>query len=305
MPNKTRGYLLLIAATILWGLNGAITKYFLNQALSPLVLAMIRLSGSALLLMLFLCLYNPSLLHLDKGDTRRLIFFGIAGMGCVQFFYLYTISKLNVATAVFLEYLAPAFIAIYTRWWKKESLGRAGLLALLLALGGSALIVADQAFTGLVQHWAGLLSGFASALAMAFYMLYGKVLLERYNSWVVLAYGQLFGAIPFWFLAPPWVIWHQHYGWQTWLYFVYVVIFGTLVPFVLVFTGLRYLRPAPASITLMLEPVMAGVFAFLLLGEILSGLQLAGCSLILAAVVVLNLRQTHPDSKLRLGESLP
>ena len=55
--------------------------------------------------------------------------------------------------------------------------------------------------------------------------------------------------------------------------------------------GLRYLQPAPASITLMLEPVMAGVFAFLLLGEILSGLQLAGCSLILAAVVVLNLRQ--------------
>ena len=69
------------------------------------------------------------------------------------------------------------------------------------------------------------------------------------------------------------------------------VIFATLIPYGLALMGLRYLKPAPASITMMLEPVMAGIFAYLLLGETLSGMQLAGCSLILAAVVALNLTQ--------------
>lgn len=290
MSNMTKGYLMVAAAAIFWGLSGAMAKYFFNQALSPLVLATIRLTLSGLLLLVIISLSRPGLLRLQPGDTWKMVIFGLAGMGCLQFFYLYTISRLNVATAVFLQYLSPAIIAIYAWWWKKESLDQHGLLALLLALGGSALIVADQTFTGLSQHWAGLLTGFGSALAMAFYMLFGKGLLERYHPWVVLCYGMLCGAVPFLLLEPPWVIYNLHFGWQTWLYFVYVIIFATLIPYGLAFLGLRHLLPAPASITMMLEPVMAGVFAFLLLGEVINGLQLAGCSLILAAVVVLNLK---------------
>jgi len=293
MPKETKGYLMLASATILWGLAGAMYKYFFSsQALGPSSLAMVRLSGSALLLMLFLSLYNPSLLRIQKGDIKRLIFFGLAGIACAQFFYLYTISKMNVAVAVFLQYLAPAVIAIYMVCWKKESLGRQGLIALLLAMVGSALIVADQVLVGLLIHLAGLLSGFASAIAFAIYIVYGKTLLERYNSWAVLAYGELFGMIPFWFLAPPWVVLRQHYGWHTWIFFGYVILFSTLIPFGLALMGLRYIKPAPASITMMLEPVMAGVFAFLLLGETLSSLQLAGCVLILTAVVALNLEKS-------------
>lgn len=296
MPKQIKGYLLLVSATILWGLSGAVSKYFFNQAMSPLILAMVRLTGSSLLLMPFLLLSNPSLLHLDRGDIKRLILFGIVGIGCVQFSYLFTISRLNVATAVFLEYLAPVFIAIYAVWWKKESLGRPGVTALLLALVGSSLIIAGQALAGLLHYWIGLLSGFAAGLTFAFYILYGKMLLGRYNSWAVLAYGELFGAIPFWFLAPPWMLWHQHYGWQTWIFFGYIIIFATLIPFGLTLMGLRYLKPAPASITMMLEPVMAGVFAFLLLGEMLNGMQLVGCCLILGAVIVLNLEQKPAGS---------
>jgi drug/metabolite transporter (DMT)-like permease len=296
MPKETRGYLMLAAAALLWGLAGTVAKNLFNQAMSPLVLAMIRLTGTSLLLLLFLGLRSPSLLRLQKGDIKRLILFGLIGMACVQYFYLYTISQFNVATAVFIEYLAPAFIAIYAVWWKKEKLGRQTLLALLLALGGSSLIVAGKAITGLHLHAAGLLSGLASALAFSFYMIYGKGLLGRYNPWAVLGYGMLFGAVPFWFLAPPWVVYNYHFGWQTWLSIGYIVVFATLIPFGLTLTGLRHLKPSHASITMMLEPVMAGIFAFLLLAEVPGGWQFAGCSLILAGVIVLNIGQKPADA---------
>ncbi len=291
MPNELKGYLLVAAAAFFWGLTGAVAKYFFNQALSPLVLVTVRLSLSGLILLLIIFFRHPRLLYLHPGDIGKMFIFGIAGMSCVQFLYLYTISQLNVATAVFLQYLGPAFIVLFAVFWNRERLSRHSLSALLMAMGGSALIVAGQSLAGLSGHWAGLLTGFLSALAMSFYVIYGKVLLSHYNSWVVLGYGLLFGAIPFWFLEPPWVIYGLHYSGRIWLFFGYIVIFSTLVPFGLAFMGLRYLKPAPAGIIMMLEPVIAGIAAYLLLGEVLGGWQLAGCCLILAAVVILNLEQ--------------
>jgi drug/metabolite transporter (DMT)-like permease len=48
MPDKTRGYLTLASATLFWGLSGALSKYFFNQSLSPLVLVTVRLTLSGL-----------------------------------------------------------------------------------------------------------------------------------------------------------------------------------------------------------------------------------------------------------------
>ena len=198
---------MLATATIFWGLAGAVSKYFFNQALSPLVLATVRLTLSGLLLLLILSLLRrPGLLRLRPADAGKMIIFGIAGMGCVQFFYLYTISQLECGHRSLPPVPGPSLnhhLRCVVEKGEPRTVWPTGPAA---GPGGSALIVADQALCGLSQHWAGLLSGFASALAMAFYVLSGKSLLERYNPWVVLCYGLLFGAVPFWFLEPPWVI---------------------------------------------------------------------------------------------------
>lgn len=305
MPVQVKGYLLIAMATTLWGLAGAVAKYFFNQALSPFILVQVRLTVSAILLVVFLYLRYPGLLRLDKADYKKMILFGVLGMASVQFFYLYTISQLNVAPAVFLQSIAPAIIALYSVVWKREKLGSHGLVALVLACVGSALIITNQVFPGMQWPWKGILSGFASAVALSFFILYGKGLLARYNSWEVLAYGWLFGAIPWWFLVPPWVVWQQHYGWETWLFFLYICVFATIIPFGLSFRGLHYLQPSRASIAGTLEPVMAGVFAYFLLGETLTGWQLLGCALILAAVVILQLEREAPTAAPAPAEPKP
>ena len=56
------------------------------------------------------------------------------------------------------------------------------------------------------------------------------------------------------------------------------------VPFALVLQSLRHLRATQASVVGMTEPVIASLIAFVLLGEILTPLQILGGAVVLAGV---------------------
>lgn len=287
---ELKGYLLIISATLLWGLCGALSKHFFNQSLSPLVLVDVRLTLSALLLLVWLCCFCPGALRFAPGDRKRLVIFSWLGLAGMQCFYLFTVSRLNVAGAVFLLSLAPVPVALYQTAFEGKPLTCRDITALLAACAGSALILSHQNQTGGTQTVSGIATGLASALAYAFYNIYGKPLLVRNNPWGVLGFSLLTGAIPFWLLVPPWA-WAipVQTSWQVWLFFFYISLFATILPFGLSLKGLSHLEPYQASIAGTMEPVMASLFAFLLLGETLCGWQLLGCCLVLAGVVSLQL----------------
>jgi drug/metabolite transporter (DMT)-like permease len=75
-------------------------------------------------------------------------------------------------------------------------------------------------------------------------------------------------------LVPLWVL----VGW--------VIVMGTVVPFLLSFTSLMYLDAKSAIIIASLEPVIASVIAFALLGERLTPAQMVGGVTVLVGVVL-------------------
>ena len=70
---------------------------------------------------------------------------------------------------------------------------------------------------------------------------------------------------------------------------------GTVLPFGLFFVGVNYVRSTRASITATLEPISAGLFAYLFIGESLQPLQMAGGAMVVAAIVVLQLKRERDD----------
>ncbi|MEJ2366022.1 MAG: DMT family transporter, partial [Deltaproteobacteria bacterium] len=71
---------------------------------------------------------------------------------------------------------------------------------------------------------------------------------------------------------------------------LYIAFLGTAVPFGLYFMGINYIRSTRAAITATLEPISAGFIAYLFLGETLAPLQVLGGILVIAAIVLLQLR---------------
>jgi drug/metabolite transporter (DMT)-like permease len=70
---------------------------------------------------------------------------------------------------------------------------------------------------------------------------------------------------------------------------------GTLVPFGLYLEGINLIRSTRASITATLEPITAGVISFIFLNEILEPLQVTGGVLVIASIVILQIKQEYDE----------
>ena len=73
---------------------------------------------------------------------------------------------------------------------------------------------------------------------------------------------------------------------QVWLLLGYLIVLGTIVPFLLMVTALHSIPATRVTVIAMLEPALAAVVAYAWLGEELTATQIVGCLLVLAAVAI-------------------
>lgn len=285
MRKEMYGYFAVIAAACMWGVGGSAAKALFNQNITPFLLVKIRLTLAFLLMLVGLICYNRRLLIIPCRELVYFAMLGVGGMALLNFFYFYTISLTNVATAVFLQYLAPVFIAIYTVIYEKEKLGgRRGLAIALATLGG--LFIMLNAGGAVAISSRGIMSGLLAAMFMAFYTVYGRRAVRQYHPLTAVTYSFCFAGI-FWWLVSPEAWTSDTINAGNWWLFAYVAVFSTVIPFLLYFFGIRFLPPTNVGITACLEPVIAAVVAYLFLGETMGWLQIMGGLLVIIAVIIL------------------
>ena len=71
-----------------------------------------------------------------------------------------------------------------------------------------------------------------------------------------------------------------------WLLVGWVVLLGTVLPFAFVLFVVRLIGAPRAGLLGTSEPVIAGVVAWLALGEVLAPVQLAGCAVVFAGILL-------------------
>ena len=205
-------------------------------------------------------------------------------------FYL-TLTKIPVAMAALLIYMAPLFVLAAGVLFLGERLRGADVLGAVVTLVGAALLVRVYEPAALRLNAAGLALGIFNAVSFAFFNLWAKRLPPGLPPWTVMTYSFAAGTL-FWLaLAPPWTVFLGPQPPQVWLGIAVVTLFGTLLPFALYLAALRRISAAHASVTCTLEPVVAGVAAFLVLGETLAWPQLAGGALVLVGIAILHARR--------------
>jgi drug/metabolite transporter (DMT)-like permease len=136
-----------------------------------------------------------------------------------------------------------------------------------------------------------IITGPVSAFAFAYQIVATKQMLKRYSVWTILLYMFGFSAM-FWLcINPPWNIAAKNYSYCDWGIFWLFAIVSILIPQTAFASGLKLLNASTAGIVSILEPVIAIIAAFLILGESVSTVQMFGGVLVVAAVGLL---QAHP-----------
>ena len=307
-PNKThfmRGYLFIAAATFFWGLSATLGRAVFTgrlfaggQALrpiDPLILAQSRTTISLLILLPILLLKGRSSLRLRRRHLVQFFLLGILGLAASNFFYYFAIQKTSVATAIVLQYVAPVWVLLYmlARRLQRPTMRRVS--GVVLAVLGCGLAVGELAaqrgfpwlaISGIRFNTPGVVAAELAAISFAFYNVYGQHLLQIYRRWTVLVYS-LLGAAVFWQLVnPPWKVIAQHYSGGQWLFMAVFAVTSMLIPFSLYFTGLQHLDPTRAIVTACLEPVWAILLTALILGELVSAMQVVGIVVVLSATIL-------------------
>ncbi|MFZ0133136.1 MAG: DMT family transporter [Desulfobacterales bacterium] len=289
------GYVYVMLAAVLWGVSGSSAKFLFNSGATPFQVIQLRLTIAAAALLVWLIIRSPALLRIARGDIRYFVLFGAVGMGACQFTYLFAISKIKVAAAILLQYLAPSIIALHAVVFMRDRLSTVTTAGLAGATLGCYLVVGAYSLRLLNMNLLGVLSGVLSAVCFAWYSIHGEYDMRRYNPWTVLFCALLFAALVWNILHPPLEAFFNSYGPVGWAWILYIGIFGTLLPFGLYLEGVNLIRSTRASITAILEPITAGVVAYVFLGETLAPLQIAGGLLVIGSIVLLQLRPDRDD----------
>ena len=290
-----KGYLCVAAAAVMWASSGTAGKALFTGGMTPFELVQIRVTVSTVLLAIVFGIWFRPLFRIRPRDLWYFFLLGSVVMALVQVTYFYAISKIQVAAAIFLQYLAPVMVAFFSICFWKECLTPTKIGALLLSLGGCYLVVGGYSLQLLKMNQLGILAGLSSALCFAVYTLVGERGMHRYSPWTILFYSFLFATITWHTFYPPFQYLRADFTAAQWGWIFYVSIVGTVLPFGLFFVGVNYVRSTRASITATLEPISAGLFAYLFLGESLQPLQIAGGAMVVVAIVVLQMKKEQDE----------
>ena len=295
------GYLTYLTAAVLFASNGTASKYLLINGVPWAQLAQLRVTVAFLLLLLVVAVTRPSTLRLKRSELPRLAVYGVFGVAGMQAMYFISIEHLPIGIALLFEFTAPIMVALWFRFVMHEHVRDRVFVALVLALAGLATVA--HVWEGFSLDKVGVLAGLAAAVALALYYVEGERLVVARDPMSLAMWG--FGAAAaFWAVAQPW--WMFPWGSLSfsstpfgatgpaipgWAFAAWMILPGTVIPFALVLHSLRHIRATQASVVGMVEPIVASVIAYLLLGEVLTPVQMAG------GVVIL------PDQK--MADSIP
>ena len=286
------GYTYVALAAILFAISGTCAKYLFNDGITAFQLIQMRTTLAFGGLLVWMCLKGPALLKISPKSLPYFICLGAFGIGAAQFFYLLAISKINVAAAILLHYTGPVFVALYVVLVQRQKLGINSAVAIIGTLFGCFLVVGAYNLQIVALNRAGIVAGIAAAIAFAVYSLLSDHGMRQYTPWTVLLYGLLFAALMWNSLHPPLEAFLHQYSPLQWGLILFIGICGTIVPFGLYFEGIKRIKPTHASITATLEPISAGVFAALFLGEVMMTLQIIGGLTVIFSIILLQLNTT-------------
>lgn len=295
MLKSHKGEIFCVLAALAFAFNGIVAKVVLLSGLDAWRLTQIRVTGAFLILGSYYIFFRRSELKATKSEIPWLIAFGIVGVCIVQSFYFTAIQRINISVALIIEFTAPIWIVIWVRFVRKVNVRREMWIAIFLAFVG--LILLAQVWEGVTLDVLGLGAAFVDAFALAGYFLIGKRLSATKSGGALTVWGMGI-ATGIWAIALP--VWnfptevltkkmdllgifsgHQLSGW---LLVLWVIVMGTIVPYIFGLLGLSMLSASTTSVIGMLEPVLAGLFAWWWLGEILNGLQLIGALIVLVGI---------------------
>ncbi len=286
------GAILIILAVVGYSCLSIFTKKLFARGVAPLDIAFWRFAFAALIYWaaVFVRGRRSQVTTSTSAPLPRLklLLLGslFAGEAIVAFFGW---ERLSAGTFTVLFYSYPAMVAILG-WLTGERLSRVAWIALALTLVGIALTAPDFSAGLTGGNFVGVLMALIDALQVAVYFLLIGRVTRGHNDMVRISAWTVTGA-----LIAATIAVYTHgmvlpHG-ESWLYLIAIAVVCTVLPVFALNAGIQKLGATRSAILATFEPLLTAILALIFLGEIMLPIQWVGGLVIIASVILLQLRR--------------
>lgn len=292
MKNSKIGTVITLVAGIAWGLSGVSGQYLMTRGVTVEMITTLRLviSGVVLLGVAYLTSRDQLMAVLkNKKALLGIFLFALLGLVLNQITYLQAIYYTNAGTATVLQYLCPILVLGYTCLRDRQKPTAVELMSIALAVVGTFLIATHGQLDKLAVTPLGLAWGIFSAFTYALYIILPSRYIRQYGSMVVIGIGMLMGGLVAVFAFRTWGQSLPVDGGSL-LGMLGIVGVGTIFAYTAFLKGVSMVGPVKGSLLASIEPVASVFFAVWLVNEQFYPIDFLGMVLILAAVLLISLK---------------
>lgn len=282
MSARTLGYLQVAAAAVLWGSLPIGGRFAFAGGVTPYATAAWRGFFAFVVLLGYTAIRDPRQLRIERRHLGVFVTWGVVAVAAFFVLYMEAVARTSVATAAVLLYTAPAFVAALSTVALREPMTSRKAASIALAFAGAVLVARGYDPAALRLNAAGVLAGLGAGFTYALYSIFAKVAVARYTPTASLTYALGIGSSVLMVVGLPsgWV--GAAYAPSAWLALAYLALVTTVLASSLFASGLRHVEASRASVVATVEPVVAAVLAYAILGETLEPLQIVGGAMVLA-----------------------
>ena len=276
---------------------GLFSRILYAKGFTPEELIIVRVGISALLFLIMLLMKDKSAVKIKPGDFWCFLGSGIMSLMFFTYCYFNAIKLMTLSAAAILLYTAPVIVMLLSALFFREKITKYKLIALVLSIAGCAL-ASGIAGGQLGINKTGLLYGLGAGFGYALYSIFARFALNRgYSSTTVNLYSCVLAASGAAVIFRP-ADFFAHVFQSP---FVLVMcaaaaLVTCFLPYAFYTYGLTGVENGKASVIASVEPVVASLIGILVYSEKPDIFNLVGIIMVLAAIVLLNLKTSSGPS---------
>lgn len=288
--NSKSAALLVILTGVLWGTTSIFVNGLNSCSLSSMEIGAVRTGVCTALLFCIISIYKPSLFKIRLRDIWMFIGTGLLSLVFFSFCYFKTIIDAGPSIAVSLLYTSPIWVMLFSAVLFKEKLSLQKIIAIPVTVIGCALT------TGIIGTGGALtpqiiITGLLSGIGYALYSIFGRYATEKYSSLTITFYTFLLAFIGFLcFTKPAEIAQKCTADAKVIILSVLIGIICSLLPYMFYTIGLNNMETSVAAILVAVEPLVGCIIGITIFRDPLSPTKIAGIILILASIIILNLK---------------
>ncbi|MBB6214475.1 drug/metabolite transporter (DMT)-like permease [Anaerosolibacter carboniphilus] len=274
--NRKKAIKYMIIASVLWSIGGLFIKLV---DWHPMAIAGGR-SGIAAVVML-------CYLRKPNVRTKKLTLLGASAYAALLILFV-TANKLTTsANAILLQFTAPIWVALFSRWFLKERVQKSDWAAIIAVMLGMVLFFIGDLRTG---HMLGNLIAVLSGIAMASMIILLKLQNEGSPVEITLL-GNIFTfviGLPFFFSSIP--------SWSSLFALLILGIFQLGISYILYTVAIPHVSAIEAILIPVIEPLLNPIWVFWFTRELPGHHALWGGMIVILAITIRSIYQARKDS---------